>query len=110
MAKKSAPFGTWKSPITTDMVASGGVKLSGVIFDGDDLYWLEGRAAEGGRQVIVHRSADGDSVRDVLPKEFNARTTVHEYGGGAFAVSKGTIVLPISPINACTKSSMAVPQ
>src|ERR1700722_5452983 len=91
MAKKIAPFGTWKSPITTDMVASGGVKLGGVVFDGDDLYWLEGRASEGGRQVIVKAGADG-SVNDALPKEFNARTTVHEYGGGSFAVANGTIV------------------
>jgi dipeptidyl aminopeptidase/acylaminoacyl peptidase len=49
------------------------------------VYWLEGRAAEGGRNVLVRRRTDG-SVADVTPAPFNVRSRVHEYGGGAYAV------------------------
>ena len=58
--------------------------------DGDDVYWSEARPTEGGRSVIVRRSADG-TVTDVLPGPWNARTRVHEYGGGAWTVSGGTL-------------------
>ena len=58
------------------------MSLGQVAVDGDDVYWIEGRPAEGGRQVIVRWTpGDGEPV-DVLPAGFSARTTVHEYGGG----------------------------
>jgi dipeptidyl aminopeptidase/acylaminoacyl peptidase len=86
-----APYGSWKSPITADIVAAGEVGLEQVRLDGDDVYWIERRSKEGGRKVIVRRSADGD-VADVTPAGFNARTRVHEYGGGDYVVSDGTII------------------
>lgn len=85
-----APYGSWKSPITTDLIVSDSVRLGSVVLDGDDIYWSEGRPSEGGRNVIVRRSANG-SVTDLTPAMFNARTRVHEYGGGAFTVNQGTI-------------------
>lgn len=57
---------------------------------GEDVYWLEGRPTEGGRYVVVRRSADG-SIADVTPQGFNARTRVHEYGGGSYFVSSSTV-------------------
>jgi dipeptidyl aminopeptidase/acylaminoacyl peptidase len=57
--------------------------------DGADIYWLEGRPTEGGRHALV-RWRDGQ-VREVTPEHANVRTRVHEYGGGAFAVSAGSI-------------------
>ena len=86
-----APYGSWKSPITADVVAGGEVGLEQVRLDGDDVYWIERRSQEGGRKVIVRRSPDG-RVTDVTPPPLNARTRVHEYGGGDYAVSDGTIV------------------
>ncbi len=59
-------------------------------WDGDDLYWSEMRPDEAGRIVVCRRAADG-SIGDVTPRGFNARTRVHEYGGGHFAVSGGTV-------------------
>ena len=59
-------------------------------WDGDDLYWTELRPTEGGRQVIVGATAMASNA-DVTPAGFNARTRVHEYGGGDFAVSGGTV-------------------
>ncbi len=88
--KTTAPYGSWKSPITPDLITAGSVRLSELWVDGEDLYWLEGRPSEGGRYVIVKRSSDG-ATSDVIPEGFNARNAVHEYGGGAYAVHKGTI-------------------
>ena len=87
----AAPYGSWKSPITADVVAGGEVGLEQVRLDGDDVYWIERRSQEGGRKVIIRRSPDG-RVTDVTPPPLNARTRVHEYGGGDYAVSDGTIV------------------
>ncbi|HEY7559675.1 MAG TPA: S9 family peptidase [Candidatus Binatia bacterium] len=91
MFKVVLPYGSWKSPISAELVAAGEVGLEQVRIDGGDIYWIERRAHEGGRKVIVRRSADGQ-VADMTPAGFNARTRVHEYGGGDYAVSDGTIV------------------
>ena len=72
------------------MVAAQSLRISGVAVDGDDIYWLEGRPAEGGRTVLVHRAPDG-RTRDLVTAPFNVRSRVHEYGGGAFLVSRGVV-------------------
>jgi dipeptidyl aminopeptidase/acylaminoacyl peptidase len=66
------------------------IGLSQIALDGDDVYWIESRPAEAGRNVIVRRTPDG-SVTDINPQPFNARTRVHEYGGGVYVVDAGTI-------------------
>src|SRR5262245_11941383 len=86
-----ASYGSWKSPITADIVAAGEVGLEQIRLDGSDVYWIERRSKEGGRKVIVRHSPDGQ-VADVTPVGFNARTRVHEYGGGDYVVSAGTII------------------
>jgi len=86
-----APYGAWKSPITSDLIVSQSIALGGGLFDGDDVYWLEGRPAEAGRNVIVRRAPDG-TTSDVNPAPFNARTRVHEYGGGAVLVDGGIVI------------------
>jgi dipeptidyl aminopeptidase/acylaminoacyl peptidase len=65
------------------------VGLGQPTFDGDDIYWLELRPKEGGRNVIVKRSPSG-TIIDVTPPGFNARTKVHEYGGGEYLVNNAT--------------------
>jgi dipeptidyl aminopeptidase/acylaminoacyl peptidase len=84
------PFGSWKSPITSDLIVAGTIGLGDIALDGEDTYWIESRPSEGGRSVIVRRTPDG-IVTDVTPPGFNARTTVHEYGGGAYIVDAGTV-------------------
>ncbi|VTU28234.1 esterase [Variovorax sp. PBS-H4] len=84
-----APFGTWASPITAEHVASAQVTLADVLLDGDEVWWIEGRPLEAGRQVLVRRSRAG-VPSDFVPAPFSARTRVHEYGGGAALVSRGT--------------------
>ena len=84
------PYGSWKSPITSDLIASETIGLGQIALDGEDIYWTEMRPAEGGRYVIVRRTPDGRTT-DVTPPPFNARTRAHEYGGGAFTVVDGAV-------------------
>jgi len=85
------PYGSWPSPIRVDDLLVDAVRLGQPWVDGDDAYWVEGRPAEGGRSVLVRRAADGTAT-DLTPLPFNARTQVHEYGGGAYTVAGGTVV------------------
>lgn len=91
-APLTAPFGTWPSPIEAATVAAGSVPLSSLMLGGDDgmdLYWLEGRAAEAGRNAL--QRLHGEQIDELTPAPFNVRTRVHEYGGGAYTVSGDTI-------------------
>lgn len=87
---KTAPYGSWKSPITSDLIVSETIGLSQPRLDGDDTYWIEMRPSERGRQVIVRRTSDG-STTEINPSELNARTRVHEYGGGDYVVHEGAV-------------------
>ncbi|HTC70615.1 MAG TPA: S9 family peptidase, partial [Acidothermaceae bacterium] len=80
------PYGSWPSPISAADVAKGGIRLGFPALvsgpnpgDPPDVWWTEGRPAEGGRQVVVS-AARGD----LLPAPWNARTRVHEYGGACW--------------------------
>jgi dipeptidyl aminopeptidase/acylaminoacyl peptidase len=88
--RQTAPYGTWKSPISSDLIVSDVVRLSDLVIDGRDIYWTELRPTEGGRLVLVKRIPDG-TITDVTPPGFNVRTRVHEYGGAAFIVRNGTV-------------------
>src|SRR5258708_30343043 len=85
---KTAPYGSWKSPITSDLIVAQTTILSDVRIDGDHVYWLEGRPREQGRNVIVRAGPDG-AAADITPPDFNAPTRVHEYGGAASLVARG---------------------
>src|ERR1051325_11169025 len=85
-----APYGSWKSPITSDLIVTATVGLGQIALDGEETYWVELRPSEGGRNCVVRR-APGGKISDVTPPEFNARTRVHEYGGGDFAVREGAV-------------------
>ncbi len=87
---KIAPYGSWKSPITTELILSGAIRPGLVTLEGEVTYWTEGRPSEGGRSVLVRRTPDGQKVDMTLPP-FNVRTRVHEYGGGDYTVSNGII-------------------
>ncbi|HUJ09496.1 MAG TPA: S9 family peptidase [Verrucomicrobiae bacterium] len=85
-----APYGSWKSPITSDFIVKDVVGLSEVVLEGKDTFWSEMRPAEGGRCVLVRQSADG-RIDEITPPPFNARTRAHEYGGGAYTVVDGIV-------------------
>ena len=85
----TAGYGRWPSPLASADVARAKVSLSELCSDGDTLYWLESRPAEGGRVVLVRAGDDGP--RDHSPPEVSIRSRVHEYGGGALCL------LPANP-------------
>ena len=91
-----APFGAWHSTIRIDDVVGDVILLGEPWVDGDDVFWLEGRPTERGRRVLVRASADG-STTDLTPAPFNVRTGAHEYGGGSYVVTGGTIVFSNLP-------------
>ncbi len=82
---KLAAFGSWQSPITADAIVADSIGLSSIVLDGTDIYWLESRPQEAGRNVVVRRTLDG-RITDITPPEYNVRNRVHEYGGAAYTV------------------------
>jgi dipeptidyl aminopeptidase/acylaminoacyl peptidase len=86
----SAPYGSWKSPITSDLIVAGSIRLGEIRLEGETIYWSEGRPTEGGRSVVVRRTPNGQ-IADLTPAPLNVRTRVHEYGGGAFNVLDGKL-------------------
>jgi dipeptidyl aminopeptidase/acylaminoacyl peptidase len=91
MTKETAPYGTWSSPVTTQLMTEAAIGLSVLAVDHDDLYWLESRPSEAGRVSLCKRTQDG-GISDVTPMPINVGSRVHEYGGGAYAVKDGLIV------------------
>ncbi|MGH7047211.1 MAG: prolyl oligopeptidase family serine peptidase [Stellaceae bacterium] len=94
---RTAPYGSWSSPITSDLIVASSIGLGEIQLDGGDVYWLDSRPQEGGRSVLVRRAASG-SIDDVTPPlpdgggpAFNVRTRVHEYGGGAYLIDHGVV-------------------
>ena len=88
--QRVAPYGSWRSPLSSEVIVRGVVGLTEIVIDGEDVYWLESRPGEGGRNVVVRLRPDG-GIEDVTPQPFNARTRVHEYGGGGFTVDEGKV-------------------
>ena len=84
----TAPYGSWKSPITSALIVERSIGLPDVRLDGDAIYWLEQRPREN-RYVVVCGS--GSAPRDVVEAPFSVRSRVHEYGGGAWTVADGTL-------------------
>ena len=50
------------------------------------MYWSEIHYEEEGRYVVCSRKINESNVTEWTPANYNARTLVHEYGGGAFFV------------------------
>jgi len=86
MGRAVQPFGSWTTPITSELVVQAAVGLSEVALDGDDVWWSELRPGEAGRIQLVRWRAGVGTV-DALPSGANARTAVHEYGGGAWWIA-----------------------
>ncbi|XP_023739411.1 uncharacterized protein LOC111887467 [Lactuca sativa] len=91
--KLTAPYGSWSSPITSDIVSGAGKTLGGTAIDSlGHLLWLESRPTESGRSVIVRGGSDEDEASDVTPIDFSVRTVAQDYGGGDFSVSGDTVI------------------
>jgi len=85
-----APYGSWKSPISSDLIVSSSIRIGAIAIDGGYVYWNEGRPTEGGRNVIMRYDSEGN-YREMTPATLNVRSLVHEYGGGEYLVDDGRI-------------------
>ncbi len=90
MRPAAAPYGSWKSPVTSALLTSSGIGLTELQFSKGYVYWLESRPEESGRVVVVRSLPEG-KPEDVIPPGLNARTRAHEYGGGAYFVHGETV-------------------
>ncbi|NVJ65706.1 MAG: S9 family peptidase [Gammaproteobacteria bacterium] len=88
--KATAPFGLWESKITPKMLAAKSNRLGQMQTISGKLYWLESRAQDKGRGVIVEYS--NGETKDITPEEYNVRTRVHEYGSGDFWGKGDTLI------------------
>ena len=84
-----APYGTWSSPITADLVATAGTGVGAPWLEDGVAWWLESRPAENGR-LVLQTAERGSEPADLTPSDMNVRTSVHEYGGGAYCIHRGT--------------------
>jgi dipeptidyl aminopeptidase/acylaminoacyl peptidase len=82
---RTAPFGTWNSPITAEELVRSVVSLSQPRMAGDNVVFCEARPSDAGRVVPVLLRADGTRL-DLVGPGWSARTLVHEYGGACTAV------------------------
>ena len=87
MAKKIAPYGLWKSPITPALLGRK-IRIDDVQWDSDGktLLWVEGRSGHG---VLVAKT-EYDAERD-LTGDLPVKPTLG-YGGGEFNVRANRVV------------------
>lgn len=122
---KIAPYGTWESPISSNLIVSKAIGIGDIRVDQGHIYWLESRPQEAGRTVLVRCSPD-NRIEDLTPEPFNVRSRVHEYGGGAYAVKDGIICfvnfqdqriyrltaeadpVPLTPASKCRYADLAI--
>lgn len=111
-----AVYGSWKSPISSQLATQSSISFQDLYVDNSvkrvqvqqqqqqqqsqspaarphhdcTVYWSEMRPDEGGRYVICSKTG-GCDITEWTPASYNARTTVHEYGGGSFQVVNETV-------------------
>ncbi|KDQ57917.1 hypothetical protein JAAARDRAFT_34728 [Jaapia argillacea MUCL 33604] len=86
---KTAPYGTWSSPITAEALTKSSINIGDVLVDpvSSTVYHLEDRPSEGGRSVVVNTK----SAKDLFGPEWDVRSGVQEYGGAASIVHGGVL-------------------
>ena len=85
-----APYGSWKSPITSAAIVTESVGLEQPTIANNAIYWIENRASEQGRSVLVRGDASGVG-HDLTPAGFSVRSRVHEYGGAAMVIDGAAV-------------------
>ncbi|KGO36081.1 hypothetical protein PEXP_076000 [Penicillium expansum] len=86
----TAPFGQWKSPISSTLLGADGVQFESIATSKGKIYVIEDRPKEQGRGCVVEYA--GREGRDILPAKYDAGTKIHEYGGASMIVFNGHVV------------------
>ncbi len=89
-SKTIAPYGSWQSQISAKSIVSDSISLGEIFVSNENIFWQEMRPSEGGRYTIMHQSMSG-TKHELIPKSYNVRTRVHEYGGGAFLIDEDDV-------------------
>ena len=83
--KYTSAYGSWSSPIQSNLITADSVSLDELQLHPSGTYWLERRPEEQGRCVII-KHANGQNC-DLIPKPYSARSRAHEYGGGVYCIA-----------------------
>lgn len=86
----TSPYGSWKSKVTTQMVAKAGVSYQEILLDDKTPYWVAMLPDQNATYEIFELNPSGSKERK-LPSGFSARSLVYSYGGGSATIHKGTI-------------------
>lgn len=78
-ARNQAPYGSWRSALAAHDVARGAALPEWLDFVGDEVWWTEPLAHDGGRSALVRRGPDG-TPEEVLPGGRDVRSRFNEYG------------------------------
>ncbi|MCG6936868.1 MAG: prolyl oligopeptidase family serine peptidase [Gammaproteobacteria bacterium] len=82
--KNPPPYGNWPSVISAELIVQDSISLNEPKLTANAIYYIERRPQENGRCVIVEVTSN--HTTDILPESYNARSRVHEYGGGSYCV------------------------
>ncbi|KAH3853802.1 hypothetical protein DPMN_096337 [Dreissena polymorpha] len=96
MSSTLSPYGSWVSPISSQLVSESSVSFQELHVDQslsnpDTVYWSELRFDEGGRYVVCSHNIGMTGFKTWTPEGFSSRTRVHEYGGGAAFMRNGVV-------------------
>jgi dipeptidyl aminopeptidase/acylaminoacyl peptidase len=80
------PYGSWPSPVSAAEVSAASPRIEGARYVAAERWWGESVPDEGGRTTVRRMTASG-VVEDVIAAPWNARSRVHEYGGGSWTAS-----------------------
>jgi dipeptidyl aminopeptidase/acylaminoacyl peptidase len=83
---RGRPCGTWPSPLSPEQCAAGAASLGFAGAHDGTVYWVEGRPSEKGRSVLMAWQPGG-APREVLARDADVRSRVHEYGGTPWCVA-----------------------
>lgn len=89
-----APYGTWSSPITPELLTSKAISFGELLTlpnpqgKASHLFYIENRPSEKGRAALISHNLASAISTDLTRGQYNARSGVHEYGGGALAGSQ----------------------
>jgi hypothetical protein len=88
----STAHGSWPSPLSAADLAVAGSKIDGARYSDEAIWWSESVPQERGRMTVLRQDPDG-TVHEALPAPWSARSRVHEYGGGAWTVTRDGVLL-----------------
>jgi hypothetical protein len=89
------PYGSWKSPITADLIVAGTITLSEITIDGEDIYWLEGRPSELRTEISSTLHRPGSTLAQPFTNT----------GAGLTSLIAAQFTFPISKIRSSTNKS-----